>query len=110
MTEARRKAIIAQDNSIRKQFKKGEVTRDNLVEFLQSFYDTEEDMDDMSDDDLLDTYIDAVCRLVDDEGDLIEEGAYTLNGEPACCGRVLAYSEDTNVFICEHCGEEYEAE
>lgn len=110
MTEARRKAIIAQDNSIRKQFKKGEVTRDNLVEFLQSFYDTEEDMDDMSDDDLLDTYIDAVCRLVDDEGDLIEEGAYTLNGEPACCGRVLVYSEDTNVFVCEHCGEEYEAE
>ena len=110
MTEARRKAILAQDNSIRKQFKKGEVTRDNLVEFLQSFYDTDEDMDDMSDDDLLDTYIDAVCRLVDDDGDLIEEGAYTLNGEPACCGRVLNYSEDTNVFICEHCGEEYEAE
>lgn len=110
MTEARRKAIIAQDNSIRKQFKKGEVTCDNLIEFLQSFYDTEEDMDDMSDDDLLDTYIDAVCRLVDDEGDLIEEGAYTLNGEPACCGRVLVYSEDTNVFVCEHCGEEYEAE
>ena len=110
MTEARRKAILAQDSSIRKQFKKGEVTRDNLVEFLQSFYDTEEDMDDMSDDDLLDTYIDAVCRLVDDEGDLVEEGAYTLNGEPACCGRVLVYSEDTNVFICEHCGEEYEAE
>lgn len=110
MTEARRKAILAQDSSIRKQFNKGDVTRDNLVEFLQSFYDTEEDMDDMSDDDLLDTYIDAVCRLVDDDGDLVEEGAYTLNGEPACCGRVLAYSEDTNLFICEHCGEEYEAE
>ena len=110
MTEARKKAILAQDDSIRKQFKKGEVTRDNLVEFLQAFYDTDEDMDDMSDDDLLDTYIDAVCRLVDDEGDLIEEGAYTLNGEPACCGRVLVYSEDTNVFVCEHCGEEYEAE
>ena len=110
MTEARRKAILAQDSSIRKQFKNGDVTRDNLVEFLQSFYDTDEDMDDMSDDDLLDTYIDAVCRLVDDEGDLVEEGAYTLNGEPACCGRVLVYSEDTNVFVCEHCGEEYEAE
>lgn len=110
MTEARKKAIIAQDNSIRKQFKKGDVTRDNLVEFLQSFYDTEEDMDDMSDDDLLDTYIDAVCRLVDDDGDLVEEGAYSLNGEPACCGRFLTYSEDTKVFICEHCGEEYEAE
>lgn len=110
MTEARKKALIAEDNSIRKQFKNGDVTRDNLVEFLQSFYDTDEDMNDMTDDELLDTYIDAVCRLIDDDGELIEEGAYTLNGEPACCGRVLAYSEDTNVFICEHCGEEYEAE
>lgn len=110
MTEARRNAIIAQDEEIREQYKNGEVTREDLVEFLQSFYDVEEDMDDMSDDDLLDTYIDAVCRLVDDEGDLIEEGAYTLNGEPACCGRVLNYSEDTKLFICEHCGEEYEAE
>ena len=110
MTAARKKAILAQDTEIRKQFKNGDVVRDNLVEFLQAFYDTEETMDDMSDDDLLDTYIDAVCRLVDDDGDLIEEGAYSLNGEPACCGRVLAYSEDTNLFICEHCGEEYEAE
>lgn len=110
MTEARRNAILAQDASIRKQFKKGEVTRDNLVEFLQSFYDTDEDMDDMSDDDLLDTYIDAVCRLVDDDGDLVEEGAYMMNGEPSCCGRNLKYSEDTHMFICEHCGEEYEAE
>lgn len=110
MTEARKEAILEQDSNIRKQFKKGEVTRDNLVEFLQSFYDTDEDMEDMSDDEVLDTYIDAVCRLVDDDGDLIEEGAYTLNGEPACCGRVLSYSEDTGMFICEHCGEEYEAE
>lgn len=110
MTKARKKAILAQDDDIRKQWKKGKVTRDDLVEFLQTFYDTEDDMSDMSDDDLLDTYIDAVCRLVDDDGNLVDEGAYMLNGEPACCGRVLAYSEDTNVFICEHCGEEYEAD
>lgn len=110
MTEARRKAILSQDDEIRKQFKKGEVTREDLAEFLQSFYDVEDDMDDMSDDDLLDTYIDAVCRLIDDDGELVEEGAYSLNDEPACCGRVLTYSEDTKMFICEHCGEEYEAE
>lgn len=110
MTEARKKAILAQDEEIREQFAKGDVARDDLVEFLQSFYDTEDDMSDMSDEDLLDTYIDAVCRLVDDDGEIIEEGAYSLNGEPACCGRVLAYSEDTKMFICEHCGEEYEAE
>lgn len=110
MTEARKKAILAQDDEIRKQFKSKDVTRAGLVEFLQTFYDTEDSMDDMTDDDLLDTYIDAVCRLVDDDGNLVEEGAYLLNGEPACCGRPLTYSEDTKMFICEHCGEEYEAE
>lgn len=110
MTEARKKAIISQDEEIREQFDNGDVSREDLVEFLQSFYDTEDDMSDMSDEDLLDTYIDAVCRLIDDDGELIDEGAYNLNGEPACCGRVLSYSADTNVFICEHCGEEYEAE
>ena len=110
MTEARKKAILEQDKDIRNQYKKGKVVRDNLVEFLQSFYDTEEDMEDMTDEEVLDTYIDAVCRLIDDDGEIVEEGAYTLNGEPACCGRVLTYSEDSNTFICEHCGEEYEAE
>lgn len=110
MTEARKKAIISQDEEIREQFENGDVSREDLVEFLQSFYDTEDDMSDMSDEDLLDTYIDAVCRLIDDDGELIDEGAYNLNGEPACCGRVLSYSADTNAFICEHCGEEYEAE
>lgn len=110
MTKARKEAIIAQDEEIREQWENDDISREDLVEFLQEFYDTDDDMSDMSDEDILDTYIDAVCRLVDDDGDLVEEGAYTLNGEPACCGRVLAYSEDTNVFICEHCGEEYEAE
>lgn len=110
MTAARKKAIIAKDEKIRKLFKSGKITRKMCVEFLQNFYDTEDSLDDMSDEEILDTYIDAVCRLIDDEGDLIEDGAYELNGQPACCGRVLAYSEDTECFICEHCGEEYEAE
>lgn len=110
MTKARKEAIIAQDEDVREQFDKGKVTREELVEFLQAFYDTEEDLSDMSDDEVLDTYIDALCRLIDDDGNIIEEGAYLLNGEPACCGRALVYSEDTGLFICEHCGEEYEAE
>lgn len=110
MTEARKDAILAQDAEIRQQFKSKELKKKDMIEFLQSFYDTEEDMKDLTTDELLDTYIDAVCRLIDDDGELVEEGAYMLNGEPACCGRHLSYSEDTNKFICEHCGEEYDAE
>ena len=110
MTKARKKAILAQDKEIREMYKNGEVSREELVEFLQEFYDTDDDMSDMSDGDILDTYIDAVCRLVDDDGEINEEGAYELNGEPACCGRFLKYSDDTKMFVCEHCGAEYEAE
>lgn len=110
MTKARKDAILAQDAEIRQQFKSKELKKKDMIEFLQSFYDTEEDMKDLTTDELLDTYIDAVCRLIDDDGELVEEGAYMLNGEPACCGRHLSYSEDTNKFICEHCGEEYDAE
>lgn len=110
MTEARKKAIIAQDKEARDQFSKKKLTRKDCVEFLQQFYDTEDSMEDMNDDDLLDTYIDAVCRLIDDDGDLTEEGAYELNGQHACCGRILSYSEDTEMFVCEHCGKEYEAD
>lgn len=110
MTEERKDAIIAEDKKIRKQFKSGKLTRKVAVKFLQEFYDTEDSLEDMTDEEVLDTYIDAVCRMIDDEGNLVEEGAYELNGEPACCGRHLTYSEDTGVYVCEHCGTEYEAE
>lgn len=110
MTEERKNAILAQDKSIRKKFSQGKVKREELEDFLKKFYDTDEDLSDMSDEDILDTYIDAVCRLIDDDGDLIDEGAYSLNGEYACCGRHLSYVEETGVYICESCGEEYEIE
>jgi hypothetical protein len=110
MTEERKEAIVAADADIRKQFKAKKIKRKDMVEFLQQFYDTEEDMKDMSDNDVLDTYIDACCRLIDDTGEAVEEGAYELNGQPACCGRLLAYDEEKNVYICEFCGTEYDAE
>lgn len=110
MTAARKKAIIAKDEEIRDNIESGELSRDDLVEFLQNFYDTDDEMSDVDDDELIDTYIDAVCRLIDDEGNLVEGEAYSLNGEPACCGRVLKFVEETNSFVCEACGSEYEVE
>ena len=38
-----------------------------------------------------------------------EEGAYTVNGIPYCCGHELAFNEDNDTYICEVCGGEYEA-
>lgn len=110
MTQERKDAIEELDAQTRKDFKKKEITKKEMVEFLQQFYDTDEDMSDLSQDELLDTYIDAVARLLDDEGNLIEEGSYMLNGEPACCGRLLEYNKKKNKYHCEICDEWYDAE
>ena len=112
MTDARYKAILAKDKEIRSYVEKGTLTRYEMEEFLYDFYGEAGGLDEFTDDEVLDTYVDAVCRLIDDDGDSQEgeENAYMLNGEPACCGRHLQYSEDTNMYICEHCGTEYEAE
>ena len=110
MTDERRKALLAEDTKIRKKYSAGKLSRKEMEKFLYEFYEEESGLEDMSDSDVLDTYIDAVCRLIDDDGDLTDSGAYMLNNTPACCGRFLKYSEDTQMFICEHCGTEYEAD
>lgn len=110
MTEERKNAIFAQDESIRNKYSSGKISRKDMEEFLQKFYDTDEDLSEMNEDDVLDTYIDAKCRYIDDDGDFVSEGAYMLNGEYACCGKLLTFVEDTGVYVCESCGEEYEIE
>ena len=57
------------------------------------------------------TVLPCSCLLIDDEGEMPEEeGAYTVNGIPYCCGHELKYNEDNETYICETCGAEYEAE
>ena len=110
MTKARKKALKTFVTETRDEFTEEELARVDLVEFLQAFHDTDNDMDDMSDEEVLECYIDAASRLINDDGESVEEGAYELNGEAACCGRLLKYAKETKSFICEHCGSTYEAE
>lgn len=110
-TAERRAALKAFDKDTRAQFKKGEIERDDLVEFLCEFHDKKPAAyKKLSDKELLDAYIEASSNLISDEGEIVEEGAYTVNGEPYCCGRPLAYDEDEEKYVCEHCGGEYEAD
>jgi hypothetical protein len=110
MTEERREAIVQMDKDIRKEAKSKKLKRDAMIEFLQQFYDTDEDMSDLSDEDVLNTYIDAACRLINDAGEMVEEGYYELNGQPACCGRLLNFVEEDGTYVCEACGTVYETE
>lgn len=110
MTEERRNAIKAYEADIRADFKNGDITRKQLVEWLNEFHDTKDTMKKKSDEEILNEYIYCSCLLINDEGEMPEEeGAYTVNGDAYCCGHALAYNEDNNTYICEVCGAEYEA-
>ena len=110
-TPEHKKAVAAYEKDTRAQFKKGKLDRKDLVEFLCDFYDKEAKTYKKADDDeILDMYIEASSKLIDDDGELVEEGAYTVNGVPYCCGRPLTLDEDNGKYVCEHCGAEYEAE
>lgn len=110
-TAERIAALKAYKKDTTAQFKKGELERDDLVEFLCDFYDKDKKAyKKMSDADVLAAYIEASSNLINDEGDIVEEGAYTVNGVPFCCGRPLTYNEDDEQYVCEHCGGEYEAD
>lgn len=111
MTEERKAAIEAFDAETRASFDGGDITRKELVAWLNEFHGTKDTMKKKSDEDILSEYIYCSCLLINDEGEFPEEeGAYTVNGIPYCCGHELAYNEDNNTYICETCGNEYEAE
>ena len=110
MTKERKAAIEAYEADIRADFKNGDITRKQLIEWLNEFHNTKDTMKKKSDAEILDEYIYCSCLLINDEGEMPdEEGAYTLNGIPYCCGHELAYNEDNETYICEVCGGEYEA-
>lgn len=110
MTEERKAAIEAYEADIRADFENGDITRKQLIEWLNEFHDTKDTMKKKSDEEILSEYIYCSCLLINDEGEMPEEeGAYTVNGIPYCCGHELSYNEDNDTYICEVCGAEFEA-
>lgn len=110
MTKERKAAIEAYEAEVRSDFENGDLTRKELVDWLNEFNGTKDSMKKKSDEDILEEYIYCSCLLINDEGEMPEEeGAYTVNGVPYCCGRELAFNEDNDTYICEACGAEYEA-
>ena len=109
MTKKRKKAYLEFCDETRASVEDGEITREDLIEFLNDFNGTKDKMKKVSTNDLVEQYLMISANLIDDDGNVVEEGAYTINDEPYCCGKPLKYDEDENKFICEVCGEEYEA-
>ena len=111
MTKARKTALVAFNKSTRESVENGEISYDDMRTFLAEFHDMEvSDLNEYTDEEILDFYVDAASRFIDDDGEIVEEEAYMLNGEPACCGHVLSYAEERGKFHCDICGNEYAAD
>lgn len=111
MTKERKTALKAYKSEVENDFADGSITREQIIEWLNEYHGTNDTMKKKSDEDLVEEYIYYSSLLINDEGEMPEEeGAYTVNGVPYCCGHELAYNEDNETYICETCGAEYEAE
>ena len=108
ITPERAKGIEKLMGQVDEQFKDGSLTASDIREFLDQFGDVTIPKK-ASADKLLELYKENVSMLVDDEGNVCEEGAYFINNVPYCCGRPLNVADD-NTATCSVCGETYEFE
>lgn len=112
MSKKRRAAFDDLCDTTQDSFNNGEITRDDLTEFLMQFDEdnNKKSLSKLSDEDLIVKYLSACALLVSDDGEVVEEGAYTIDDVPYCCGRPLNYNKKTGNYKCSCCGAEYEAE
>ena len=118
MTEERKSAVIAEMKDILSDYDSGKLTADDMTDFI-SDSTTEEEQDKLNeylpDDDneteLLKCYMEIKKHFIDNDGNKNEPNeAYELGEHDMCCGHALKYNKKSKTYICELCGEEYEAE
>jgi len=106
-TPERKAAVEKFEKETRQQFKDGELSVEDMKEFLKDFGATTPKK--MSDKDVLDLYINSASLLIDDDGNTVEDDAYILHGEAYCCGHALDLDENGKA-TCPFCGKEHEFE
>ena len=114
MTDERREAVEAKMDEIITEYSDDSLTSDDISSYIEDNATQEEiDLlgDDYTDDDLLMLYMELNKRNIDNDGEEHEPSdPYEVGDTNFCCGHELKYEKKTKKFICEHCGEEYEAE
>lgn len=114
MSEERAEAVKSMMADIIEGVENDTITEEDIQTFLET-YASEEELEDLGDDyqfeDLVAMYCEVKKRFIDDDGKEHEAGdPYEIDEENYCCGRKLKYEKKSKKFICENCGEEYEAE
>lgn len=107
MTKERKDAISALMKELQADIKKKKITDDDMTEFLIAAGYTQKEIKGL--DDIAEIYLQEKALFINDEGEEVEkEEPYSINGEPACCGKLLEKDGDT--YICSVCGAEYEVD
>lgn len=108
--EARSTAIKKFEASCRKKVKAKTLKIAMIKKALIAYYGEDVDLSDVSDEDIVDAYIDMKARYIDDDGDNYDgtDEPYYVNGMLACHGHICEESEDGSSLICPVCGSEYE--
>lgn len=114
MSEERAEAVKSVMADIIEGVENDTITEEDIQTFLET-YASEEELEALGDDyqfeDLVAMYCEVKKRFIDDNGEEHEAGdPYEIDEENYCCGRKLKYEKKSKKFICENCGEEYEAE
>lgn len=115
MSKKRREAYEELCDSTTNDFNSGEIERQDLIDFISEFNglttkQAKTQYKNVKDEELLDEYLRLMVYFIDDDGEVAEEGAYTIDNVPYCCGHELEYNKKTKKYTCSVCGEEYEAE
>lgn len=114
MTEERAEAIEAKMDEILTSYSDGTLTDEDIASYVEdNATESEIDLlgDDYTEEDILKLYMELIKRTIDNDGEEHEQGEpYEVADKDVCCGHALKYSKKTKKYICEHCGEEYEAE
>ena len=114
MTEERAEAVHAMMEETIEAIENEQITEEDISTFCENTC-TQDELDQLGDDyefeDLVALYLETKKRMIDDEGNTNEPGEpYEINEENYCCGHTLKYDKNGKVFICEVCGNKYEAE
>lgn len=114
MTEERAEAVVEKMDEILTSYSDGTLTDDDIKAYIED--SEEEELDELLGDgytetDALKLYMEIIKRTIDNDGEAHEDGEpYEVGDKNLCCGHELRYVKKTKMYVCSHCGTEYEAE
>ena len=110
MTKERRAAYDQVCKDTESSFESGDITREDLIEFINDFNGTSEKFKRVTSMELLENYLTIAANLISDDGEVSEEpGLYYINDEPHCCGHPASFNKKKNAYVCTVCGATYKA-